>query len=73
MSDSALSIALPSVRTDLGLSMQGLQWMVNSYTLSFLDAALSRDHGSGDSYAGEPASPRRAEIANTANSAATPR
>lgn len=40
LSDAAFSIALPSVRTDLGLDMQGLQWIVNSYTLAFAAAVL---------------------------------
>ena len=40
LSDSALSIALPTVRTDLGLSMQGVQWIVNAYTLSFAAVVL---------------------------------
>jgi EmrB/QacA subfamily drug resistance transporter len=40
LSDSALSIALPTVRTDLGLGMQGVQWIVNAYTLSFAAVVL---------------------------------
>jgi EmrB/QacA subfamily drug resistance transporter len=40
LSDSALSLALPGIRTDLGLGMQGLQWIVNGYTLSFAAVVL---------------------------------
>jgi EmrB/QacA subfamily drug resistance transporter len=40
LSDSALSLALPSVRSDLGLSLQGLEWVVNGYTLSFAAVVL---------------------------------
>lgn len=40
LSDAALSVALPSVRTDLGVSIQELQWIVNSYTLAFAAVVL---------------------------------
>lgn len=30
-----VNVALPAVQTDLGLSAEGLQWVVNSYTLAF--------------------------------------
>jgi EmrB/QacA subfamily drug resistance transporter len=32
---SIVNVALPSIRTDLGLSTAGLQWVVNTYTLTF--------------------------------------
>src|ERR687892_2571284 len=32
---SIVNVALPSIRDDLGLSTTGLQWVVNSYTLTF--------------------------------------
>ncbi|MBC9724061.1 MFS transporter [Streptomyces sp. TRM68367] len=32
---SVVNVALPSVRTGLGLSEQGLQWVVNAYTIAF--------------------------------------
>lgn len=32
---SVVNVALPSMRTDLGLSELGLQWVVNAYTLTF--------------------------------------
>jgi EmrB/QacA subfamily drug resistance transporter len=32
---SIVNVALPSIRTSLGLSVSGLQWVVNAYTLTF--------------------------------------
>ncbi|MFJ9161146.1 MFS transporter [Streptomyces griseoviridis] len=32
---SVVNVALPSMRTDLGLSAQGLQWVVNGYAIAF--------------------------------------
>lgn len=32
---SVVNVALPSMRTDLGLSAVGLQWVLNAYTLTF--------------------------------------
>jgi EmrB/QacA subfamily drug resistance transporter len=32
---SVVNVALPSVRADLGFSADGLQWVVNAYTLTF--------------------------------------
>lgn len=32
---SVINVALPSIRTDLGLSVTGLQWVVNAYGLTF--------------------------------------
>ncbi|GAA3817572.1 MFS transporter [Streptomyces phyllanthi] len=32
---SVVNVALPSMRTDLGLSPTGLQWVVNAYTITF--------------------------------------
>ncbi|MFE9438047.1 MFS transporter [Streptomyces sp. NPDC006602] len=32
---SVVNVALPSMRTDLGLSEQGLQWVVNAYVIAF--------------------------------------
>ncbi|MFA3874158.1 MFS transporter [Streptomyces sp. MMCC 100] len=32
---SVVNVALPSMRTDLGLSAQGLQWVVNAYAIAF--------------------------------------
>ena len=32
---SIVNVALPSIRTDLGLSTTSLQWVVNTYTLTF--------------------------------------
>ena len=32
---SVVNVALPSMRADLGLSPQGLQWVVNAYTIAF--------------------------------------
>jgi EmrB/QacA subfamily drug resistance transporter len=32
---SIVNVALPSIRTDLGFSASGLQWVVNAYTLAF--------------------------------------
>ena len=32
---SVVNVALPSMRTDLGLSPQGLQWVVNAYAIAF--------------------------------------
>ncbi|WKX08653.2 MFS transporter [Streptomyces sp. NL15-2K] len=32
---SVVNVALPSMRTDLHLSEQGLQWVVNAYTIAF--------------------------------------
>ncbi|MFD3619424.1 MFS transporter [Streptomyces sp. NPDC058676] len=32
---SVVNVALPSMRTDLGLSQQGLQWVVNAYAIAF--------------------------------------
>lgn len=32
---SVVNVALPSMRTDLGLSAQGLQWVVNAYAMAF--------------------------------------
>src|ERR1700691_4014683 len=32
---SIVNIALPSIRTGLGFSTTGLQWVVNAYTLTF--------------------------------------
>jgi EmrB/QacA subfamily drug resistance transporter len=32
---SIVNVALPSIRTDLGFSATGLQWVVNAYTLTF--------------------------------------
>ena len=32
---SIVNIALPSIRTDLGFSTTGLQWVINTYTLAF--------------------------------------
>ncbi|HJW76679.1 MAG TPA: DHA2 family efflux MFS transporter permease subunit [Thermoleophilia bacterium] len=34
LGDTALSVALPSARAELGVGLTGLQWVVNSYTLS---------------------------------------
>src|SRR3954452_24289723 len=30
-----VNVALPAIQTDLGLSADGLQWVVNAYTLAF--------------------------------------
>src|SRR5688572_32014101 len=30
-----VNVALPAIQTDLGFSAEGLQWVVNSYTLAF--------------------------------------
>jgi EmrB/QacA subfamily drug resistance transporter len=32
---SIVNVALPSIQTDLGFSVSGLQWVVNAYTLTF--------------------------------------
>jgi EmrB/QacA subfamily drug resistance transporter len=32
---SVVNVALPSMRSDLGLSLTGLQWVVNAYTIAF--------------------------------------
>src|ERR687890_1236192 len=32
---SVVNVALPSIRSDLGFSATGLQWVVNAYTLTF--------------------------------------
>src|SRR5215217_1164100 len=32
---SVVNVALPSMRSDLGLSAPGLQWVVNAYTIAF--------------------------------------
>ncbi|GLF93937.1 DHA2 family efflux MFS transporter permease subunit [Streptomyces yaizuensis] len=32
---SVVNVALPSMRTDLGLSTTGLQWVLNTYTIAF--------------------------------------
>ncbi len=32
---SVMNVALPSIRTELGFSATGLQWVVNAYTLTF--------------------------------------
>ena len=32
---SVVNVALPSMRTDLGMSASGLQWVVNAYAISF--------------------------------------
>ncbi|AZK93867.1 MFS transporter [Streptomyces tsukubensis] len=32
---SVVNVALPSMRTDLGLSTTGLQWVLNAYTIAF--------------------------------------
>ncbi|MEU6085742.1 MFS transporter [Streptomyces sp. NPDC047085] len=32
---SVVNVALPSMRTDLGLSASGLQWVVNTYSIAF--------------------------------------
>lgn len=32
---SVVNVALPSMRTDLGLSASGLQWVVNAYSIAF--------------------------------------
>ncbi|MBQ0824954.1 MFS transporter [Streptomyces sp. RG38] len=32
---SVVNVALPSIRTDLGFTASGLQWVVNAYTLAF--------------------------------------
>ncbi|MEQ6023347.1 MFS transporter [Streptomyces salinarius] len=32
---SVVNVALPSMRTDLGLGAQGLQWVVNAYAIAF--------------------------------------
>lgn len=32
---SVVNVALPSMRTDLGLSAPGLQWVVNAYAIAF--------------------------------------
>src|SRR4051794_13338463 len=32
---SVVNVALPSIRTDLGLTAGGLQWVVNGYTIAF--------------------------------------
>jgi EmrB/QacA subfamily drug resistance transporter len=34
LDDTAVSVALPSVQRELGLSLGGLEWVVNSYTLA---------------------------------------
>lgn len=40
LSDAALSVALPSAQTDLGVSIHELQWVVNSYTLALAAVVL---------------------------------
>ena len=30
-----VNVALPAIQTDLGFSADGLQWVVNAYTLAF--------------------------------------
>ncbi len=37
---SIVNVALPSMRTDLGLSTSGLQWVVNAYALAFAGLLL---------------------------------
>ncbi|MEJ5946418.1 MFS transporter [Pseudokineococcus basanitobsidens] len=37
---SIVNVALPSMRTDLGLSTAGLQWVVNAYALAFAGLLL---------------------------------
>lgn len=32
---SVVNVALPSMRTDLGMSPSGLQWVVNAYSIAF--------------------------------------
>jgi EmrB/QacA subfamily drug resistance transporter len=34
LEDTAVSVALPSIRRELGLGLSGLEWVVNAYTLS---------------------------------------
>lgn len=34
LEDTAVSVVLPQIRRDLGVSLVGLEWVVNSYTLS---------------------------------------
>ncbi|BBC96316.1 MFS transporter [Streptomyces griseofuscus] len=37
---SVVNVALPSMRTDLGLSVSGLQWVVNAYAIAFAGLML---------------------------------
>lgn len=37
---SVVNVALPSMRTDLGLSAPGLQWVVNAYAIAFAGLML---------------------------------
>ena len=34
LEDTAVSVALPSIRRELGLGLSGLEWVINAYTLS---------------------------------------
>ncbi len=34
LGDTALAVALPSLGRDLGLSLSGLEWVINAYTLA---------------------------------------
>ena len=34
LEDTAVSVALPAIRRDLGVSLTGLEWVVNAYTLA---------------------------------------
>ncbi len=34
LEDTAVSVALPAIRRDLGVGLTGLEWVVNAYTLA---------------------------------------
>ena len=46
---TAVNLALPALRQDLGGGITGLQWVVDGYTLAFaallLSAGVAGDHG----------------------------
>src|SRR6185503_8439288 len=69
-----VNVALPAIQTDLGFSADGLQWVVNSYTLAFggllLLGGRVRDLvGHVDRRALDPGRRRRAALARRARTA----
>ncbi len=47
------SVALPSIQTDLGLSLSGLAWVVSAYLIAFGGLALTLAREQARSGAGE--------------------
>jgi len=35
LDNTVVNVALPSIRADLGISISGLEWVVNAYALTF--------------------------------------